>query len=1183
VTRRRVRATALCVGAFALLAALLVSLAGGFPGLQTRADLGQFDPGDIISDAVFWDSSTMTEADIQAFLNVKGVNCQTSNVWCIKNLRQDTYTRSSPQPSTAGCAGDYIGARSESAATILYKVSRACGINPAVLIVTLQKEAGAITAKSPTEGKYKNVMGFGCPDTAPCANTDNGFFNQVYKAANQFQRYKAGAAGSIRPFRTTNIGYYPAVIDDFGDNRNNVRCGTQAVYVQNYATAALYNYTPYVPNRAALDNEYAEGNSCSAYGNRNFYSYFTDWFDGAQSIRDRAATAGLGAVLNPVWCDQPGGGCRQRFAGGDIYWSPTTGAHAVKGAILTTFYASGGPVYMGYPTGEEGQDAKAPGTYYSNFERGDIVWNRAVGARMVRGEILKRWQQSGAASGTLGLPTGDDTLVANGSMTSFQGGTVYWSQGTGARVVKGAILNRYQAMGGPGNFGFPTGEEGQDPKSPGTYYSNFERGDIVWNAAVGAHNVSGPLLDRWRAAGAAGGSLGLPTGDDTHVAYGSVSTFQKGAVYWSQGTGARVVRGPILDRYRAMGGPGAFGFPTGEEGQDAKSAGTAYSNFERGDIIWNSAVGAHDVWGPLLDRWRAAGAAAGSLGLPTGDDTHVANGSMTSFQKGNVFWSQGTGARVVQGAVLTRYLAVGGPVAIGFPTAEEGADPASPGTTWSSFGSGDIVANPSTGAHLVRGEVLQRWRALGATSGPLGLPTGDDTAITGGSVSTFQNGNVYWSKATGAHAVLGPILAKYTEPGVSGLLGFPTGEQGEDPRARGVTYSNFQSGDIIWSEPTGAHHVRGGILRTWQANGAAGGPLGAPTADEATAPNGGYVSAFTGGSIYWSPATSMKVLRGDVLARYREMGGPASLLGYPTRDSASTPGAAGSYANFQGGDLIWSAATGAHYVRGGILRTWQDNGAAAGSLGFPTADEAAAPNGGFVSEFQKGSIYWSQATSMHVVRGPVLDKYRELGGPGGLLGYPTVDHATITATSTTPAGATAGFQGGDVFWSLDSGAHLVRGGILSTYRGNGGPTGSLGFPTEDEAATPNGGYVSAFKGGSVYWSQATSMKVLRGPVLAKYVAMQGPGGPLGFPTTDSAPTPGVEGTYADFQKGAVYSTPTSRDGAHAVLEPVNAAYRQAGGPSSSFGFPVSDSRPVDASRPDQGPFVADFQNGQITR
>ena len=50
------------------------------------------------------------------------------------------------------------------------------------------------------------------------------------------------------------------------------------MYIQNQATANLYIYTPYQPNAAALNNLFGSGDGCSAYGNRNFWRLFSDWF-----------------------------------------------------------------------------------------------------------------------------------------------------------------------------------------------------------------------------------------------------------------------------------------------------------------------------------------------------------------------------------------------------------------------------------------------------------------------------------------------------------------------------------------------------------------------------------------------------------------------------------------------------------------------------------------------------------------------------------------------------------------------------------------------------------------------------------------------------------------------------------------------------------------------------------------
>ena len=41
--------------------------------------------------------------------------------------------------------------------------------------------------------------------------------------------------------------------------------------IENRATAALYYYTPFTPNAAALANLGGTGDACLSYGNRNFW------------------------------------------------------------------------------------------------------------------------------------------------------------------------------------------------------------------------------------------------------------------------------------------------------------------------------------------------------------------------------------------------------------------------------------------------------------------------------------------------------------------------------------------------------------------------------------------------------------------------------------------------------------------------------------------------------------------------------------------------------------------------------------------------------------------------------------------------------------------------------------------------------------------------------------------------
>lgn len=237
-------------------------------GPVRTANLAAFNPGYIISDANFYRSSSMSASAIQQFLDTKGSRCVpgADGTVCLKDFRQTTWTR----PADAQCAGAYVGAENERASDIIAKVSAACGINPQVILVMLQKEQSLVTASGSGlyANRYRSAMGYGCPDTAACDAQYYGFFNQVYSAAHQLRNYALNPTRySHRAGMTNAVRYHP-----------NLACGSSAVYIHNQATASLYNYTPYQPNAAALAAGYGVGDACSSYGNRNFWNYFSDWF-----------------------------------------------------------------------------------------------------------------------------------------------------------------------------------------------------------------------------------------------------------------------------------------------------------------------------------------------------------------------------------------------------------------------------------------------------------------------------------------------------------------------------------------------------------------------------------------------------------------------------------------------------------------------------------------------------------------------------------------------------------------------------------------------------------------------------------------------------------------------------------------------------------------------------------------
>lgn len=259
-----------------------------------------FDPGNIISDETFFNSGTMSEAQIQSFLNGKVSKCATGSS-CLKDHSQDTWTRE----ADAMCRG-YAGAPNESAARIIHKVAQSCGVNPQAILVMLQKEQGLVNDSSPSAWAWKASMGYACPDTAACDTRYYGFFNQVYMGIWQLKRY-GNPPGTSNYFTWFPIGKAAPI--RFSPDAS---CGSSNVVVQNKATAALYYYTPYQPNAAAVAAGYgASSDPCSAYGNRNFYNYFKDWFgvptaDVSSPVGNfETATASINRVRVSGWVLDP--------------------------------------------------------------------------------------------------------------------------------------------------------------------------------------------------------------------------------------------------------------------------------------------------------------------------------------------------------------------------------------------------------------------------------------------------------------------------------------------------------------------------------------------------------------------------------------------------------------------------------------------------------------------------------------------------------------------------------------------------------------------------------------------------------------------------------------------------------------------------------------------------------------
>jgi uncharacterized protein with LGFP repeats len=155
--------------------------------------------------------------------------------------------------------------------------------------------------------------------------------------------------------------------------------------------------------------------------------------------------------------------------------------------------------------------------------------------------------------------------------------------------------------------------------------------------------------------------------------------------------------------------------------------------------------------------------------------------------------------------------------------------------------------------------------------------------------------------------------------------------------------------------------------------------------------------------------------------KYLALGGPNGFLGSPADAGGElgTRDGHGRFRDFQGGTIMWSPASGAHEVHGRIRDKWAQLGGSSGFLGYPTTDESGTPDGhGRFNHFQGGSVYWTPQTDAHEVHGAIRDKWASVGWERSRLGYPLSDemasgHARVSH-----------FQGGTITWTPADGARI---------------------------------------------------------------------------------------------------------------------------------------------------------------
>ncbi|MFF0541969.1 LGFP repeat-containing protein [Nocardia thailandica] len=228
--------------------------------------------------------------------------------------------------------------------------------------------------------------------------------------------------------------------------------------------------------------------------------------------------------------------------------------------------------------------------------------------------------------------------AAAGALLATTAGTAE-ARKIGDFEVGGAIEVEFDQAGGQGALGDPTSPE-SDAAAGGKFQTFGNNAAIYWHPDTGAATVAGQIRDKYAALGNETSALGYPVTREqsTPGNSGRFNHFRNGSIYWSVGTGAHAISGPIRDKWAALGWESSpLGFPLTDVADTGKSGGT-FTRFPTGTIYWSSTTGAHAVWGNIEADWTRAGGVTGRYGYPTSDEYDYQGGKAQDFQGGKIVW-----------------------------------------------------------------------------------------------------------------------------------------------------------------------------------------------------------------------------------------------------------------------------------------------------------------------------------------------------------------------------------------------------------------------------------------------------------------------------------------------------------------------------------------------------------------
>lgn len=228
------------------LLAAIAALAAAIIAIPAMAQAATYDPLNVIPYETWRGASSLSAADIQAFLDT-----QTGP---LKSLVTTDYVDAATgSPWVAGMP-------KKSAAQIIFEAAQRWNLNPKVVIATLQKEQSLITvSNSDNARRYRKAMGAGVYDKDGDGDVDNqypGFGSQVWNGARLLSTYEIRFAwypGKVKAVTAYKYVEATKTVDGRVVTYDKRVSYTKYIVPKNASTFALYTYTPYYPQKLVWD------------------------------------------------------------------------------------------------------------------------------------------------------------------------------------------------------------------------------------------------------------------------------------------------------------------------------------------------------------------------------------------------------------------------------------------------------------------------------------------------------------------------------------------------------------------------------------------------------------------------------------------------------------------------------------------------------------------------------------------------------------------------------------------------------------------------------------------------------------------------------------------------------------------------------------------------------------------